>query len=281
MNTSNARPSGAFLRNCSCLTSLVVLIYDHATTFRFEYQHIWKRPVTPVKCLYLFCRYLGLICQIVNIILLFTKLYQPPIDPLICGYWYAFLITSLTVLGSALHAIMMLRVYALYGKNVKVGILLAVLLAITAGLSIHAGWLCYPYVRYDDTCGFQEHTHSGMMGLGIWVIVLESIILALTLAKRNASTRHGDIVSKVIRDGGRFFAFMIVGSLVLIFSSVEPISMVLIGFTTIWMLSLSPIMTCGLIREFLQFKTEEAQSLDQLRISSSDVELTSFIDLTN
>ncbi|KAF8997504.1 hypothetical protein BDQ17DRAFT_1329343 [Cyathus striatus] len=81
------------------VAALVVLLYDHASTFRFEYNHIWKHPLTHVKYVYLFCRYFGLISQI---------------------YWFAFLIITGLPLGTALHVVIVLRVYALHQKDYKV-----------------------------------------------------------------------------------------------------------------------------------------------------------------
>ncbi|KAF8993879.1 hypothetical protein BDQ17DRAFT_1412741 [Cyathus striatus] len=41
MDATGIQPS-VFFRNCSGLAALIVLLYDHASTFKFEYKHIWK-----------------------------------------------------------------------------------------------------------------------------------------------------------------------------------------------------------------------------------------------
>ncbi|KAF8997482.1 hypothetical protein BDQ17DRAFT_854153 [Cyathus striatus] len=259
-----------FFRNCSCLAALVVLVYDHVITFRFEYNCIWKRSLTPVKFVYIFCRYSSLICQIVNAALLFTKLYRAPIDPLLCRQWTRFLITTCTVQGTMMHSIVMLRVYALHRKDLKIGILLFILLIAMAGSTLYTWW----FPHHDDVCNL-KHATSSMLPYRIWMIAVETIILTLTIAKMNVAAQYANIAEKVVRDGGGFFALMTVA---LILPSVQAVGAAITSFSFIWMLTISPVMTCRLIRGFLQM--DEDASLDQCsRVSDNDVELTSFIDV--
>ncbi|KAF8983951.1 hypothetical protein BDQ17DRAFT_751029 [Cyathus striatus] len=164
METPIVLPS-VFLRNCSCLAALVVLLYDHVITFRFEYKYIWKRPQSPVKSMYLFCRYFGLICQTVNAVLVFSKLQKAPVDAMLCRSWFTFLIASCSVLGTIFHIIVALRVYALHLKDHKIGILLAILLAVILGLRIHTWLLCYRHSTYGDICSV-EYVPSSLLYLG-------------------------------------------------------------------------------------------------------------------
>ncbi|KAF8997486.1 hypothetical protein BDQ17DRAFT_854398 [Cyathus striatus] len=274
MNTELSVHHRIFLRNCSCLTALVIQLCDHASTFQFESKYIWKRSLTPVKFVYLFCRYFGLICQIINVTLLFTKLYEAPVNPLICRHWFTFLISSIAVPGTMIHAIAMLRVYALHQKDFRVGILLTILLATTSGLCMHAWWLSYPHIRYDSICSL-EYLPSSMLRL--WVIAEESIILALIIIKKNVATRYANIVGRVVRDGGGFFVFMVVTALSLILPSAKAIHASLTTFALIWFLTIVSIMTCRLIKGFFQMDVEVPTDLSSE--SSRDVEFTSFIDI--
>ncbi|KAF8994632.1 hypothetical protein BDQ17DRAFT_1331005 [Cyathus striatus] len=45
-----ATSQSIFLRNCSCLVTFMVLLYDHFSTFQFELTYIWNR-------------YFSLLCQ--------------------------------------------------------------------------------------------------------------------------------------------------------------------------------------------------------------------------
>ncbi|KAF8997480.1 hypothetical protein BDQ17DRAFT_1329324 [Cyathus striatus] len=177
MDTLNAQPT-VFLRNSSCLAALMVQVLDHASTFQFECECIW--------------RYVQVI---------------------------------------------MLRVYALYQKDFKVGMLLAILL-----------------VGGDCACV-------------IWVIAEELIILTLTLAKVNIATQYIHIVGRVIRDGGGFFALAVAAhckaaAIPLVLPSVKDIRATFATFSLVfmitrsWDLTIQPIVACRLIKGFLEVDTE-------------------------
>ncbi|KAF8997488.1 hypothetical protein BDQ17DRAFT_1509028, partial [Cyathus striatus] len=182
------------------------------------------RSLTAVKSVYFFSRYFGLLCQIVNTILFFTKMYKAPTEPSLCRYWFTFQLASFNVLGSLMHGIVMLRVYALHRKDYKVGILLSLLHVAALGSGIHICLSCFRNARYDEICN-----------LRIYVIALESIILLLTFAKMNVTTQYANIVNRVLRDGGGFFVLMIAISIVWILPSIQAIrasfaNFALIGF---------------------------------------------------
>ncbi|KAF8997470.1 hypothetical protein BDQ17DRAFT_1411389 [Cyathus striatus] len=93
MNSELTPEQSVFLRNCISLSALVVLLYDYASTFQFEYNYIWK-------------------------------LYPVPIETLLIRYWFTFLIASGNILGLAMHIIVMLRestllILTLTKKNVE------------------------------------------------------------------------------------------------------------------------------------------------------------------
>ncbi|KAF8997481.1 hypothetical protein BDQ17DRAFT_1411394, partial [Cyathus striatus] len=240
MDTLNLQPS-VFLRNSSCLAALVVQILDHVSTFQFECECIWRWSLTTVKFFYICSRYLGLIIQIVNVALLFTKLYDAPINPSLCRYWFTFLISSVVVLGTFLHVIVMLRVYALYRKDFKVGTLLATLLVGVNGLCVHAWWLCYPHTRYDAVCSLED-IPSSLLRFGICVIAEELIVLILTLAK--IATQYVHIVGRVVRDGGGVFVFMVATAIPLILPSLKAVRSTFATFSLVWTLTIVPIVTC-------------------------------------
>ncbi|KAF8997471.1 hypothetical protein BDQ17DRAFT_1329316 [Cyathus striatus] len=183
MDSAAAQPN-VFLRNCSCLAALVVLLYDHASTFKFEYKYIWN------------------------------------------------------VLGFTTHIIIMLRVYALHQKDYKIGILLVVPASVTTGIA---------------------------------VIIQETIMFILTFAKRNVDTLHTNIVNKVVRDGGRFYAFMIV------LPSVQAIHTAYTTYLFVWRLTVFSILACRLIKGLLQISAEPL--MNHSSTSNGDVELTSFVNV--
>ncbi|KAF9008303.1 hypothetical protein BDQ17DRAFT_143011 [Cyathus striatus] len=154
MDAVNAQPS-IFFRNCGCLAALVVLLYDHVSTFQFEFNSVWKRSLTPIKFVYIFSRYFGLMCQTVNTTLVFSKLRRIPVEQSLCKYWFAFLITTGTFLGMLLHGIVMLQVYALHQKDRKVGFFLVVSMCAIIGACVYTWTICYHHNVYDAICNLE------------------------------------------------------------------------------------------------------------------------------
>ncbi|KAF8997474.1 hypothetical protein BDQ17DRAFT_1329318 [Cyathus striatus] len=101
----------------------------------------------------------------------------------------------------------------------------------------------------------------------ITAIVLETIIFILTFAKRNVNTLHTNIVNKVVRDGRRFYAFMIV----------QAIHTAYMTYLFIWRLTIFSILACRLIKGLLQISAEPL--MNHSSTSNDDVELTSFVNL--
>ncbi|KAF8997485.1 hypothetical protein BDQ17DRAFT_854383 [Cyathus striatus] len=267
--------TSVFFRNCSSLIALVVLLYDHIITFKFEYKHVWKTSLTPVKVVYIFSRYFGLTCQTLNAALLFTKLHHAPITLTLCRFWFTFVLVSANVLATLMHSIIMLRVYALHHKDKKVGTILALLQMTAICLCIRSWISTYRENVYDDSCVLRRIPPC-MLQFGIFVITGQTIIISLTLAKRKVKTQYVAIVRRVVRDGGGFFAFMAVFAITLILPSVRAVRATLLNFAFMWMLTIAPVVTCRLIKGSLQLS---AEPLTECSSSSEGVELTSYIDL--
>ncbi|KDR76096.1 hypothetical protein GALMADRAFT_460653 [Galerina marginata CBS 339.88] len=113
----------------------VVLLYDTISKFPLEIDLIWRAPWTPVKVVYLYLRYMGLVqacvyatSESVNIPLSrvsLTRHFQPPQwfrFPSKCRLVFIFglSIGSPMILISAVNGVMGLRLYALYGRTYKV-----------------------------------------------------------------------------------------------------------------------------------------------------------------
>ncbi|KAF8997466.1 hypothetical protein BDQ17DRAFT_1428986 [Cyathus striatus] len=99
----------------------------------------------------------------------------------------------------------------------------------------------------------------------ISMIILESFLFALTFSKRNIESRHANIVGTVVRDGGKFFVFMVVARIFTL-------------LTGSWKLTIFSVFACKLVKGLLQICTEPPTV--RLSASSTDnVELTSFINI--
>ncbi|KAF9005464.1 hypothetical protein BDQ17DRAFT_349772 [Cyathus striatus] len=264
-----------FIRTCSCLASLVVLICDYANTLQFEFRYVWKRPLNSVKFVYLFSRYFGLMSQMVNASLILTKLSQAPVELSMCRAWFIFLFVSCTIMAVMLDGIIMLRVYALHRKDRRVGLLLILIISTNFGLAIRSCVLTYGNDTHDDICNLKLPPRS-MIQLGVVVIIGEVIVWCLTLAKRNVGAGHAKVVNKVVREGGWIFALMCIAAITTVLPYTSFLRIAKAGFVLVWPLTIFSVATCRLIKGLLELIIEPSICSG---VSSSSRELTSFIDL--
>ncbi|KAF8889115.1 hypothetical protein BD779DRAFT_419724 [Infundibulicybe gibba] len=143
-------PNDMVIRNYSSLVALVFLIWETLVTSSDEYKYIWKHHWTPVKCIYLFCRYFSLAVQIINYVITRGPISRIPVAYTTCQTWFAFQATCTASLLCAVNVLLMLRVYALYNKDRRIAVFLANLLILDTISTVAHGY------HYIKTCGFDD-----------------------------------------------------------------------------------------------------------------------------
>ncbi|KIK58670.1 hypothetical protein GYMLUDRAFT_694703 [Collybiopsis luxurians FD-317 M1] len=114
---------GLFLTGC-----------DIISTRRQELEYVWRRPfqLTLVRVLFILARYLAVVIQIVDIVLISVMSAKTgrhePIPELLCISLLLFRIVSCQCMLLVLHLVLMLRVFALYNQSLLVGVSLLVLI---------------------------------------------------------------------------------------------------------------------------------------------------------
>ncbi|KAF8881259.1 hypothetical protein BD779DRAFT_1025866 [Infundibulicybe gibba] len=202
------------IRSYSSLVALVFLAWDLVVTFGDEYEYVWKQNWTPVKCIYLFCRYFSLTVQIVNYAITQGPISQVPVAHTICKAWFTFQSLCTTSLMSSVNALLMLRVYALYDRSRAVATFLAIVFFVDViSLSAQAFYLAAETVApeapvFDQACLMKE-TPSAVLSSGIEVLVIQGTLWGMTWWKSNRSESwiRTPLISLVVRDG----AFVFVG----------------------------------------------------------------------
>ncbi|PFH48246.1 hypothetical protein AMATHDRAFT_49692 [Amanita thiersii Skay4041] len=125
-------------------------------------------PINLIKCIYVFSRYLIILFQTANSVIVTTHMYKVPISDTACFYWTSAQ-TGVTVFSlTLLEVILMLRgervsndipifaqfslVYALHGKSRYIGMML--ICSLTAGVSsnIVASVMTLRELNADDAC---------------------------------------------------------------------------------------------------------------------------------
>ncbi|KIK67277.1 hypothetical protein GYMLUDRAFT_37363 [Collybiopsis luxurians FD-317 M1] len=129
---------------------------------RREQQYVWRKPfqLTVVRCLFILARYPAFLIHIANIALssvAFVRFAKngPPTEQF-CMVLLIFDTTSSYNMSLILQLILMLRAYALYDRSIRIGVLLAMLLAGRLAwslvTSIHAFRSPSTLVNFDGHC---------------------------------------------------------------------------------------------------------------------------------
>ncbi|KAF8349545.1 hypothetical protein F5887DRAFT_500538 [Amanita rubescens] len=145
--------SFVYPRTCSQLAALLFLLLDMVDTLGDEYSYIWKGPNTMAKCLFLASRYIAL---------LFLLAYFFIADVFGgCSASYSECVgltlletTLLGLLAILLEILLMFRVYALYNRSARIGILLCLMLLATFTSCTVARHYMPQYSLPDGTCMF-------------------------------------------------------------------------------------------------------------------------------
>ncbi|KAF8991515.1 hypothetical protein BDQ17DRAFT_277325 [Cyathus striatus] len=143
-------------RNYLIVGALVLLVWEYAVTVKDELVFIWRKPFNYVKFLYILSRYYGLVAQSVNVYLALSHLSYLPLHQDTCRTWALFLILSSGVHFAVLDWIVMLRLYALYLKDRRIGFMLFCAFVMELAVGAGCAYAIYHKTSYDITCDSYE-----------------------------------------------------------------------------------------------------------------------------
>ncbi|KAF8514006.1 hypothetical protein BU17DRAFT_68562 [Hysterangium stoloniferum] len=190
----------------SWVAAATVMVYDYGLTIEHEVvfqinswtspshilqKAIWQRQWCLGKCLYLFTRYLGL----------FTSIFDISVRDLQTRAWIWWKVLSGSAAVISAEVILLCRVYAVYRRNNKLLMILAIVLALgvfasllVMGLNIHAGCLA------SEGYGFMPQVFwSGILS----PLIYETILCSLMILKAIQNYRDGyasPLLSKMVHD---------------------------------------------------------------------------------
>jgi len=107
----------------SAIGSATVLFYDHLITFDQEIELIWKKDWSILKGVFIFHRYLGLICLIIG---LCATLGRDITDP-ICSFWIQWEMWGYSTVVLTAELVLLLWIFVIYNKNRTILTILGVL----------------------------------------------------------------------------------------------------------------------------------------------------------
>ncbi|TFK31169.1 hypothetical protein BDQ12DRAFT_717135 [Crucibulum laeve] len=264
------------VREWSSLGTVVIIIWDILLLFNDEYTHIWSTPSFALKWIYLFARYFPLLFQSTSYYLLTHILSRPPISWSICFAWTLAHIAAIRIMTAVIEGVLMLRVYALYGKNTAVGWFLVALFLTQRVIAIGVAVRVRKTVQFDEICRANAGITDAIV-LGAGILVTQVVIWTMTVAKRKArmeSRSNSRFMSLLLRDG----AWAFVG-IIALYSVIVPYSFIVeisshIAFS--WPISLLSIATCRIIINMQGLKSDVI-AYPTVPNNPDDIELPEFL----
>lgn len=173
-----------FQRNASCLAALVFVLCEHTRFLEEEIHYIWKQPLTRVNVIYLFARYLAIGSLFTNCILMFIgPLAAVPVTPEHCRAWFSLSTVVSCLVLFVVDAVSMLRVYALYHCDPRIGAFFAALLLTEAAFVTSCSSTTLGLVPFDPICDVAE-TPKMVVLFASSVIITQTSLLLFTSHKR-------------------------------------------------------------------------------------------------
>ncbi|KAF8156088.1 hypothetical protein B0H34DRAFT_520797 [Crassisporium funariophilum] len=263
------RPNEFKISNYSSLAALVILLLDHGSTCTSEYTFIWRTPSCSAKHLYLFARYFSLAVQVLNYCLIHTVLVHAPVKVAQCQAWFTFLFVSSGLSLATLDAILLLRVYALYQKNLKV-CLLVLPLSLPFIISFGIGRHIYINTAFNPICVLQRTPFEAAF-LVPTVVIAHMAVWVTTFARRNVAHGQAAVVRLVVHEGAwTVVVFCAIVAAIAPYSYTTQSSNPFVIY--VWPTTVFSITSCRLIMNMRRLKTEPTglsiSSVYDLRLST-------------
>ncbi|KAF8815776.1 hypothetical protein BYT27DRAFT_6655343 [Phlegmacium glaucopus] len=195
------------------IAGFVMLIYDHMLTFSDEVERIWKQKITGASILFLMNRYLTPL----QFIIVIDAFQDPEWTKKACDRFVVFEGAQTISMVGICELIMILRVYALYGRSKLVAIPLLLLLAaqiVLSSLGVNTG---FAVPLPPGVVGCILTGTSSLLAL-IWVtpLVTDSLIFFLTLWKTGQYIKksgRSPTLDIFLRDGAMYFCVIFASNL--------------------------------------------------------------------
>jgi len=195
------------------LAAFVMLIYDHMLTFDLEVDRIWKQKLSGASILFLINRYVTPI-QFIVILLAF---HDPDLMSRGCDNYAFFEGASSVTLIAVCQLVMILRVYALYGRSIPIAIFLMILWAAqitVSAIGLHTGYRV-PLPPMLVGCILAGNS---TIFPSLWVspLITDSCIFILTLWRTRQYLKDSGLAPTIyifVRDGALYFLVIFAANL--------------------------------------------------------------------
>ncbi|KAF7762670.1 hypothetical protein Agabi119p4_9263 [Agaricus bisporus var. burnettii] len=242
----------------SPLGAWTVLVLEFLWHFEEELRHIWAAPYNAVKVFYLVCRYLPLVSQLANILLVPVVLGSPPATSKVCRAWLIFQYGTTLIMGALLQGVLLLRLCALYlhTPSIRVISLLMFFAQRTISITVFLNF-ALNQATFDSKCSCQVSITNILDSTSF--LLVQTIIWFLTwrgtrsLAQQSTNTvRYIPLLHILLRDGSIAWA-----AILLAFAIIIPYITILrvdIHIVFAWPITIMSVTSCRLILNTLRVK---------------------------
>ncbi|GJE89045.1 hypothetical protein PsYK624_051350 [Phanerochaete sordida] len=181
------------------VASVALLTWDIIITLSEEVELIWEKRWTPAKFMYLIARYMPWAFQIALLPLNIDGSTGIRFSFMACQRWMTVQAIVLQFIVTAVDVILIMRVYALYNRNLALlGVLSALFLAEVSALGYILAVIT-PELKFNHDCFV---TASPPLFVAYWIVslVFETVLFVLTLLKFAHAVRQGWGRRPVMRD---------------------------------------------------------------------------------
>ncbi|KAH7904194.1 hypothetical protein BJ138DRAFT_953218 [Hygrophoropsis aurantiaca] len=187
------------------ISAISFLFWEYCVTFHDEVEYIWSKPwKAPIKWLFLLTGYVGLGAVIGN---RFTGIggNNPTIS---CRGFLTFQVTTTEFLVCCVELILMIRVHALYNRDNRMAVLLALLFVAGVVVAVIGLSSTVPNSYYNEICAVVR-VETPLAYFSLSTLMAEGILLILTVIKcirTFRETRHSiPVITLMLRDGTMCF----------------------------------------------------------------------------
>ncbi|KAH7923689.1 hypothetical protein BV22DRAFT_566366 [Leucogyrophana mollusca] len=236
--------------------SLAVLIWDWLVNIDEEVVLVWSVPNTaPIKWVYFFLRYGGIVLQIANIRFVARMETYVPIPSKYCRLWIAYQAITAQVMMMLVEGLFMLRAYAMWKRSRKVAVMLF-LLAVLEDI-------------FNDLCLFIKPP-LGAVIFSIAALLAQIVTMLLTLIRYNTARLSGwarsPLVTLVVREGG--ISFLTISALLMVGVIYTFIDSKYGDIMFYWVLSLLSASGCRSIVNMRRLSATRGQSAEDSHLTT-------------
>ncbi|KDR70147.1 hypothetical protein GALMADRAFT_230143 [Galerina marginata CBS 339.88] len=204
-----------YARQYISLVSVVCLVWEHILIISQEYTFVWKSRLVVTKCLYLGLRYFAIGFLLANHYASCVLLSKVPLNESTCLSWFIFQAAYLQVIQTLFEVTLLVRVWALYDKSRRIGLILSSLYLFECVIMLHSIVGVTSRLQFDDTCLVME-TPTGAYLLAFTPLAMQGLIWSMIWYKQiNPSPwfrSGGPIGTLMFRDG--LVSFLLLSSII-------------------------------------------------------------------